>query len=47
MQAFADPRVEAVFQGWPQPMRRKLLALRQMIFEVTVTKPGVGVLGKT
>nr|WP_315187818.1 DUF1801 domain-containing protein [uncultured Albidiferax sp.] len=47
MQAFTDPRVEAVFQTWPQPVRRKLLALRQMVFEVAACTPGVGPLEET
>jgi hypothetical protein len=47
MQAFIDPHVEAVFQSWPQPMRRKLLALLQMIFDVAADMPGVGALEET
>jgi hypothetical protein len=44
MQAFADPRVEAVFQAWSPPLRRRLMALRQMIFDVAADTPGVGAL---
>lgn len=31
---FDDPTVKAVFDGYPKPLRERLLALRDLIFEV-------------
>ncbi|MDR3427436.1 DUF1801 domain-containing protein [Silvimonas sp.] len=47
MHPFADPMVEAVFSGYPEPARSKLLFLRQLIFEVAAATPGVGPLQET
>jgi hypothetical protein len=41
------PAVAAVFAGFPAPVRRRLLAVRQLIFEVARTTEGVGVLTET
>ena len=42
MKPFADPAVEAVFAASPAPVRKRLLALRRMIFEVAASTDGVG-----
>ena len=34
------------FGNYPEPVRKKLLTLRQMIFDVAKTTPGVGKLGE-
>jgi Domain of unknown function (DU1801) len=34
--------VTAVFEAYPEPIRTKLLALRQIILETAVSTPGVG-----
>jgi len=47
MQPFADPAVEAVFSAWPPTLKKKLLALRAMVFEVAASTPGVGELQET
>lgn len=47
MKPFADPVVEAVFNASPAPLRKRLLALRRMIFEVAATTEGVGELEET
>ncbi|MBA3593254.1 MAG: DUF1801 domain-containing protein [Pseudomonadota bacterium] len=47
MQAFADPSVEAVFKACPPALKKKLLSLRAMIFEVAASTPGVGELQET
>jgi Domain of unknown function (DU1801) len=47
MQAFADPRVKAVFQAWPASVRHKLMAVRQLIFDVAAQTAGVGALEET
>lgn len=45
--AFGDDAVAAVFAGHAEPMRRRLLALRRLIFEVAAATPGVGALAET
>lgn len=47
MHPFTDPRVAAVFQSWPQPIRRKLMAVRQLILDVADGTDGVGALEET
>lgn len=47
MPAFADPAVEAVFTACPPVLKKKLLALRNMIFEVAASTAGVGQLQET
>ena len=39
---FEDEGVEAVFDGYPQRVRHTLLDVREMIFDVARTTPGVG-----
>jgi hypothetical protein len=47
MTPFADPAVEAVFGASPAPVKKRLLGLREMIFEVAASTPGVGELQET
>lgn len=42
MPPFADPAVEAVFKACPTVLKKELLALRAMIFEVAASTAGVG-----
>ena len=42
-----DPAVEAVFGGYPKPVKAKLLALRRLIFDTAKTTKGVGALEET
>jgi hypothetical protein len=44
---FPDPAVEAVFSAYPKPLKAKLLALRQLIFDTARTTKGVGALQET
>ncbi len=37
-----DPSVETVFDGYPDPVRAQLLALRRLIFDTAKTTAGVG-----
>lgn len=39
---FEHPTVEAVFLSWPKPSQKKLLQLRNLIFEVADRTKGVG-----
>ena len=39
---FGSPDVEYVFESYPEPVRTKLLALRDMIIDVANVTPGVG-----
>jgi hypothetical protein len=45
--AFADPAVAAVFERYPRPLRDRLLALRQLIFDTAAATDGVGALDET
>lgn len=47
MQAFTDPAIAQVFESYPAPVRRKLLALRQLIFDTAAGTEGVGELEET
>ncbi|ERN40903.1 hypothetical protein KR51_00025510 [Rubidibacter lacunae KORDI 51-2] len=42
MKPFTDPQVHAVYDGYPQEIRNKLLSLRELIFEVAASLEGVG-----
>jgi Domain of unknown function (DU1801) len=42
MKPFEDAAVKAVFNSYPAAPRRKLLALRELIFEVAASSNGVG-----
>jgi hypothetical protein len=44
---FADSAVAAAFEACPPAMRRKLMALREIIFRTAVETPGVGELEET
>lgn len=46
-QKFNDPKVKAVFDGFPEAERDRLLALRQLIFDVAASTSGVGPLTET
>ena len=43
----SDPKVAAVFSGYPQRLRAKLLALRQLILDTARATEGVGRLDET
>jgi Domain of unknown function (DU1801) len=47
MTPFQCQRVAAVFDGYPDKPRKKLLKLREIIFEVAATMPNVGALQET
>lgn len=47
MKPFPDPAVEAVFSASPARVKKQLLTLRKMIFEVAADTPGVGELEET
>jgi len=47
MKPFVDAAVEAVFDASPAQVRKRLLALRRIIFEVAVSTEGVGELEET
>jgi hypothetical protein len=44
---FRNAAVAQAFDGYPPEMRRKLLALRQLIFETAACTPGVGEIEET
>ncbi len=39
---FADPAVKAVFDGYPEPLRSRLLFVRAQIFDIARSTDGVG-----
>ncbi len=41
------PSVQAVFDSYPPPLRKKLLTLRQLILDTAATTEGVGTLEET
>jgi hypothetical protein len=43
----SDPKVAAVFSSYPEPLRTKLLALRQLILDTARATEGVGRLDET
>ena len=47
MKPFLDPRVENVFHAYQSDMRKSLLQLRNLIFDVADETPGVGELEET
>lgn len=47
MKRFADKKVAALFRAYPPALRAKLLALRELVFDVAVRTPGVGPLTET
>ncbi len=47
MESFQQPDVAAVFDAYPAALRRKLMALRQLIFETAAATEGVGPLTET
>lgn len=47
MKRFADPAVAAVFRAYPTGLRRKLMDLRALVFEVAAETDGVGPLTET
>ena len=47
MKRFADRNVARVFDGCPAGLRSKLMALRELVFDVAATTPGVGRLTET
>jgi hypothetical protein len=44
---FSDPAVGAAFDRYPEPIKARLLALRQLIFDTAAATPGVGALQET
>jgi len=47
MKRFADPKVAAVFGAYAPDTRKRLMALRETIFEVAAATEGVGALTET
>ena len=47
MRPFADPLVAKAFDACPDDMRRKLLALRELIFRTAAATAGAGVIEET
>lgn len=47
MTPFQSPAVAQAFEAYPHAMRRKLLALRELIFHTAASTPGVGELEET
>ena len=47
MKRFEDASVAAVFDGYPRPVRAKLMRLRQLIFDTAAGTEGVGKLTET
>ena len=47
MKRFADPAVAAVFKAYPAELRRRLMELRALVFEVAAGTEGVGRLTET
>lgn len=47
MRRFADPAVAAVFAACPAGARKRLLALRELVFDVAAKTEGVGPLTET
>lgn len=44
---FENPAVEAVFNACPAAVKKRMLGLRAMVFEVAASTPGVGELQET
>lgn len=42
MQPFSNPQVAARFEGYPPHVRRRLMALRELVFRIAAATDGVG-----
>ena len=47
MKRFADRAVTSVFKAYPADLRRRLMTLRELVFETAVGIEGVGALNET
>ena len=47
MKRFADPRVAAVFAAYPAALRKRLVTLRELVFDTAQRTQGVGRLTET
>lgn len=47
MKRFADPRVATVFAAYPAALRKRLMALRELVFDTAERTEGVGRLTET
>jgi hypothetical protein len=47
MRPFDNPAVRLAFDGFPPPVRERMLQLRQLIFDTAASTPGVGALEET
>ncbi len=47
MKAFANPAVERIFTAYPPAARKRLLRLRELIFDTAASTEGVGELEET
>jgi hypothetical protein len=47
LRPFQDPAVATKFDGYPPAARRKLLALRELVFRTAAATPGVGAIEET
>ena len=47
MTPFSDPAVSQVFEAYPPALKKKLLALRELIFHTAASTEGVGALEET
>ncbi len=47
MRRFGDAKVAAVFKDYPPVLRARLMALRELVFDVAAKTPGVGPLAET
>jgi hypothetical protein len=45
--AFKNPKVAAIFEGYPKKIRAKLMALRKLVFDTAASLEGVGELEET
>lgn len=47
MNRFKNPEVAEIFNGYPKHMRKKLMFLRQLVFDTTSETEGVGAVEET
>ncbi|OFW97616.1 MAG: hypothetical protein A3D94_07560 [Alphaproteobacteria bacterium RIFCSPHIGHO2_12_FULL_66_14] len=47
MRRFGDAKIAAVFRAYPSGLRKRLLAVREMVFDVAAATSGVGRLTET